>query len=267
LSAEAPARAPERRPPSDNPWRMLLRPGSLAVHLFAVAATAACVLAGSWQYEAYQNEQAAARADRSGAAPVPVTDVLDPDEPLRNDLVGRRVVVDGTYAPADEQLLVAAREQADRDGWWVLSPVLVERDTALLVVRGWTAEQVLPPVPGGTVTVTAALQPGEDAGARTTPVGDTRVVDTVRLPSLVNVLPYRLYPAYGILTGQVPAPADGLATVSVQAPAPSWSTGGRNLAYALQWWLFAAFALFMWWRVLADRLRPAPPGGRAAAAP
>lgn len=257
MSAEAPPRPapPAPRPPA---WRILLTPGMLGVHLFALVAIAACVVAGNWQYGSYADEQAAEAADRSGVAPVEVTDLLDPDEPLAGDDVGRRVVATGAYAP-DEQLLVAGREHAGRDGWWVLSPLVVDgAEAALLVVRGWTDSATLPDVPAGTVTVTAAVQPGEDAptGAALTP-DDSRVVDVVRLQSLVNEVPFRLYPAYALRTDQQPAPADGLTPVAVPAPDPSWTTGLKNMAYALQWWVFGAFALFMWWRICLDRLRAA----------
>ena len=37
----------------------------------------------------------------------------------------------------------------------------------------------------------------------------------------------------------------------------------RNTAYAIQWWVFAAFVLWMWWKMVADEHRretgvPAP---------
>lgn len=40
----------------------------------------------------------------------------------------------------------------------------------------------------------------------------------------------------------------------------------QNFAYALQWWLFSAFAVWMWARVLRDRARnaPRPDGTRPA---
>ena len=268
MSAEAPPRAPDE-PGRSIRWGPLLSPPLLGVHLFAVVVTVVCVVAGSWQFDAYQAEQAAERADRSGTAPVPVDELVSPDRALPGDVIGRRVVADGTYAPAEQQLLVADRQVGGADGWWVLSPLLVDADTALLVVRGWTGEQALPPVPSGPVTVTASLQRGEDAasGARLTPAPGEPVVDVVRLPSLVNTLPYRLYPAYGIRTGQTPAPTDGLEPVSAPRPQPSWTTGSRNLAYALQWWVFGAFALFMWWRIVADQLRPSPPPETPATTP
>jgi cytochrome oxidase assembly protein ShyY1 len=239
---------------------VLLSRQLLGVHAFAVLVFLACVLAGSWQLDAYRNERSAASADRSGTAPVPVDQLLDVDEGVRADVVGRRVLAQGTYAPAEEQLLVADRDHNGRTGWWVLSPLLTDDDTALLVVRGWTDQPVLPAVPSAPVRVTAALQPGEEstAGTRPTPTTDIRDVDVIRLPSLVNVLPYRLFPAYGVRTDEQPAPSDGLEQVSVPASQPSWRTGSRSLAYGLQWWAFAAFALFMWWRVVTDRLHGGP---------
>jgi cytochrome oxidase assembly protein ShyY1 len=252
----SPAAPPSRR-------QVLLSRPLLAVHAFAVLVIGTCLLAGLWQLDGYRNERSSATADRSGIAPAPVDQLLDVDEGVRSDVVGRRVVAQGTYAPADQQLLVAGREHDGRTGWWVLTPLLTDDDTALLVVRGWTDEPVLPAVPSGPVRVTAALSPGEEstAGARPTPTADTRAVDVIRLPSLVNVLPYRLYPAYGVRTDEAPAASDGLQPVSVPAPEPSWRTGSRSLAYGLQWWAFAAFALFMWWRVVADRLHGAPEPG------
>jgi cytochrome oxidase assembly protein ShyY1 len=68
-------------------------------------------------------------------------------------------------------------------------------------------------------------------------------------------------------TDEQPAPDDGLAPVSPPASETSWRTGARSLAYALQWWLFAAFAVFMWWRILSDRLRSAPEREATATTP
>jgi cytochrome oxidase assembly protein ShyY1 len=38
-----------------------------------------------------------------------------------------------------------------------------------------------------------------------------------------------------------------------RVPAPQPQRSGlawRNLAYALQWWVFAAFALVLWWKMV-----------------
>ena len=45
-----------------------------------------------------------------------------------------------------------------------------------------------------------------------------------------------------------------LTPVALPDPDVSWSVGLRNLAYAFQWWVFAAFALFMWWRMATENV-------------
>jgi surfeit locus 1 family protein len=101
-------------------------------------------------------------------------------------------------------------------------------------------------VPVGPVTETGVLQPGEEGS---TTVDADRVVDAVRIPALVNAVDGDLYSAFLVSTG---AGAAGLRPVTPPATEPGWSVGMRNLAYALQWWLFGAFAVFLWWRICAD---------------
>lgn len=37
----------------------------------------------------------------------------------------------------------------------------------------------------------------------------------------------------------------------------------QNFGYAFEWWVFAAFAVFMWWKMVRDALDPAPPPAAA----
>jgi len=229
----------------------LLRPHLLAVHLFALAAIAVCVIAGLWQLDVYESEQSDQADALASAPPVPLTSALGPDAGLTNDLVGAPVTAEGQYAPDAQQFLVTDRSRQGRSGYWVVSPLVIDNGSAILVVRGWTPNASAPPVPTTPVTVTGALQPGEEPGVDSLP-GPNGTVDSIRIPSLVGVMPFDLYSAVLIRTAEQPKPTDGLAPVDTSAPAVPWTDGLRNLAYALQWWVFAAFAVFMWWRVCAD---------------
>ena len=246
--------------PPETAVRVLVRPSMLALHLFALVAIAGCVVAGIWQLGVYQSEQDDERDARVAAAPTSLTTTLGPDEGMTNELVGAPVFADGQYAPATQQILIADRSHNGRDGYWVVSPLLLDTGSAILVVRGWTPEQSAPPVPSAPVTVTGSLQPGEEPGADSV-LGPDRVVDTIRTPSLVGQLPYDLYSAVLIRTAEEPRPSDGLVPVDPSAPEVPWTDGLRNLAYALQWWVFGAFAAFMWWRICIDQLvrRRSPP--------
>ena len=120
-----------------------------------------------------------------------------------------------------------------------LSPVIVG-DAAIVVVRGWApAVAEFPDVPAGEVTIEAVLQGGEGGGAPFDP--KTREIGAVRIPALTNELPYDLYSGFAIST--TADVAGGLALADAPAKDVRWTTGLRNLAYALQWWVFGAFAL------------------------
>ncbi len=51
-----------------------------------------------------------------------------------------------------------------------------------------------------------------------------------------------------------------------RVPPPDLPSGYtlRNFAYALQWWVFAIFALWMWWKMVRDEQRRSVPVGSAA---
>ena len=77
-------------------------------------------------------------------------------------------------------------------------------------------------------------------------------MQTLDLADLVNVWSGELYNAMVFATGTTPPAHDAAIT---PIPPPDLHGGGfewRNLAYALQWWVFAGFAVFMWWRMVRD---------------
>ncbi|MFP5347478.1 MAG: SURF1 family protein, partial [Actinomycetes bacterium] len=171
-------------------------------------------------------------------------------------LEGAAVVNDirarGTYR-ADEQLVVVDRALGARPGSWVLTPLTVQADggTATLpVVRGWVPQGTpVPAPPSGQVEVVGRLQGSEvPAGPEPDlPRGQTRVVSAA---DLVNRWGPPIYAGYLVVASPVEAPLH---------PVPAKDPGdeGRgfhllNLSYALQWWVFAGFAVFLWWRMVRD---------------
>jgi cytochrome oxidase assembly protein ShyY1 len=231
--------------------RLWLRPGLVGLHVFAVVAVIFCVFMGLWQLGVYDSRQDHERADKHDVPRVALTGLWGPDEPFEARLNHRPVTVEGTFGPTSEQVWVTDKEQAGRRGVWLLAPVLVDGgERALLVVRGWAPSVTdLPPVPSGRVTLDAVLEPGEAGGAPYDP--DRREIGAVRIPALTNELPYDLYSGFAISTST--SASGGLDLVPPPEPGDvSWTVGLRNLAYAVQWWVFGAFAIFMWWRMSTE---------------
>ncbi|MGH1564392.1 SURF1 family protein [Mumia sp. DW29H23] len=250
--------SPPGRPDATRPAVGWLSPRLWGLHVLVVAAVAFTVSMGLWQMGVYDDRRAEAQHDQGTVAVAPVQDVLGPDDPFTTSADFRTVTVTGTYAPAEEQVWVSGREQDGRDGYWLVAPVLVDgvptssdRPAALLVVRGWSPDAgALPAVPDGEVAIEAVLQAGDARGFGFDE--EARVIDGVRIPRLVNVMPYDLYGGYGIVTAQEPADPAGLAPAVVPEPTQDGTAGLRNLFYAIEWWIFGAFAIFMWWRMCQD---------------
>ncbi|WP_370617043.1 SURF1 family protein [Mumia sp. Pv 4-285] len=245
-----------------------LSPRLWGLHALVVVAVAFTVSLGLWQMGVYDDRRAEAGTPHQDAPAMPLSEVLKPDEPFTTSASYQHVTFTGSYAPADEQVWVSGREQDGEVGYWLVAPVVVgdaestsDRDPALLVVRGWVADigaGAFPAVPEGTVEIEAVLQASDARGSGFDE--ETRTLDGVRIPRLVNEMPYDLYGGYGIVTAQDPADEAGLTPAEVPEPVVDSSAGIRNLFYAIEWWIFGAFAIFMWWRMCQDVRRSGSSG-------
>lgn len=231
--------------------RRWFTPSLVGLHVFAVVAVVFCVAMGLWQAGVYDSRKADERADRQDVPRVAFAGLWGADEPFSGRLNHRPVTIEGTFAPADRQVWVTGKELDGRRGAWLVAPVVVSgSDEALLVVRGWSADTgPLPAVPAGPVTIDGVLEPGE--GGSIPYDAQTREIGSLRIPALSNELPYDLYSGYAV--SEDPSVSGGLDLVPPPQPGDvSWTVGLRNLAYAIQWWVFGAFAVFMWWRMSSE---------------
>jgi cytochrome oxidase assembly protein ShyY1 len=235
-------------------YRFLLTPRWWAINLLALLAIPVCVFMGSWQLSRFEDrvqdhrtatEQAA--ADKKEAAR-PLASLL----PVDKATSGKRATATGHYG---KQLLVPDRELDDRDGYYVLTMLRTDDGKALPVVRGWlpgTASAAkAPAAPSGEVTVTGALQASETPGdngasaAGGLPAGQ---VGAISAASLVNLVPYDVYDAWVTLDK-----ADsGMTAVPASRPDDSGLDlrAFQNLGYTGEWFVFAGFVVFMWFRLL-----------------
>jgi cytochrome oxidase assembly protein ShyY1 len=232
----------------------LLGPRWLAWHAALVVVLVAFTLLGLWQLNHFEHH-ARSRADRPAAA---IDDVTKPGGRLTDDDVARRVTAQGTY-DGTRTRLVPGREHNNRVGFLVVTP-LRTASGILPVVRGWVASRssdaATPPT--GPLTLTGRLQGSEssDAGASdplALPDNEIAYVSTVSLLETWPFAPRTLYDGYVVATREVPAGA--VTPARVEAQRPSGGVGRwRNFAYALNWWLFGAAAVFFWGSVVRRAL-------------
>lgn len=248
--------------------RTALRPRNLALLAVVVLVVVAFVQLGRWQLGVAEDEALRDSLERARSQrPVAVETVLEPHTDFPGELSTRPVSATGEFG--EDQVVVANRRLDGRTGFWVVAPLRVASTGATLpVLRGFvTSPSDLPPVPSRTVTVTGGLAPPESpyAGA-SPPEGQLGSVDT---SVLVARWPGELYNAFVFQQSETPAPDPGSLGSLERVPTPSGETGfkWRNAAYALQWWAFALFALYMWWRIVRDERRDERLGEAGSEAP
>ncbi len=228
----------------------ILAPRYWGAHLLALVLVAIATGLGLWQYSAWQAHRDAEATDLTQSAPVPLGEVMGSDDPFPGTRVGQPVMVSGTWLP-DGTVYVSGREQDGDDGYWVVTPLTSggPDDPALPIVRGWVADPSdAPAPPTGTGDATAWLQPPEGTGDTDDDPSDD-VLPQLRTADVIQHVDQDLYGAYGVLE----QPEDGLAPATLdQLPEAGAFTGIRNLLYAFEWWVFGAFAAFIWWRWVRD---------------
>ncbi|MFG2598549.1 SURF1 family protein [Streptomyces sp. NPDC048462] len=268
-------------------YRFLLTPRWWGINLFVVLAIPFCVFMGTWQLGRFEDRvQTHEAADKQ---PAPGTRAAKPvDELLPVDTVtsGRPATATGRYA---DQFLVPGRKLDDRTGFYVVGMLRTDSGKALPVVRGWLPGKAghtsVPAAPTGDVTVTGDLQASENAataGVDATGGLPDGQVGMISAASLVNLVPYDVYDAWVTLqrsdvrtggaaatgtsgTADTPGAEDtagtddtsgGKATALRPVPAAAAQGTGldlkafQNLGYLCEWFVFAAFVLFMWFRLV-----------------
>ncbi|MFD3499904.1 SURF1 family protein [Streptomyces sp. NPDC058676] len=235
-------------------YRFLLTPRWWGINVFVLLAIPFCVFMGSWQLSRFEDRMQdhrtasaeAGSAERETARPL--TELL----PVDKVTSGKPVTATGRY---DRQLLVPDRELDGKKGYYVLTLLRTDGGKALPVVRGWLPgapdPAKAPAAPTGEVTVTGALQASESPGSNGVsaegglPTGQTAAISAA---SLVNLVPYDVYDAWVTLTK-----ADsGMTAVPAAAPPDTGLDlkAFQNLGYTGEWFVFAGFVVFMWFRLL-----------------
>jgi len=228
-----------------------------------------CALLGRWQLGRAHPDPVATPAP---TAAVPLQDVASAGEQLPGEAVGRTVTAAGVY-DATLQLFVVARAPADGSGpgadrgYWVLTPLRTPSGALLPVVRGWVGDRAdAPAPPRRPVEVSGVLQRSENSALAPGSVEAPLLTDEVLIISTAELI--GIYPTREVYDGFLLAdpPTPGLQPVdAATAPPGGWHL--LNAGYALQWWFFAGFAVFVWFRWLRDAALERQPSTQNQARP
>lgn len=246
--------ASQTRTDTDRPsmWRTFVTPRWLALFGVLIAIIVVFAQLGLWQMSVARDDALTrAYAERAELEAEPVEDLLEPYESFPDALSLAPVEVSGEYdTDPDREFLIPERRLDGEPGYWVATRLDTGDGAWIAGVRGFVTDPAdVPPAPEGPVQVDGVLAPGESPSTLgELPDGQRGSLD---LSALINEWPGDPYNAFVFVQDESPA-TELQGMQRIPPPVIGEDVDWRNLGYAMQWWVFAAFAAFMYWKFLRD---------------
>lgn len=233
-------------------WAIARRPRWVGALVLCLAIAAAFAALGQWQFE--RSIEAGAPPETVTEEALPLHEVAQPQRPVMEAAIGQRVSFTAEFVRSDF-LVLSGRINHDDPGYWVIGHAIVDDGASLAVALGWApteniayaALEVLrasPPSGGFTgrhLHTEAPHQSDYMAGERS----------ALAVPELINIWsqqPDGVYGGYVIWDQAAP----GLEVIDAPPPPSGVSLNLLNVFYALEWAVFAGFAVYLWYRLVRD---------------
>jgi len=201
--------------------------------------------------------------ERETETSVALDTIAEPQGPVTTAAAGQLVTITGTVM-SNEFVVFSGRLNKGEDAYWLVGHVVAELDTdaqtgaaqgpSLAVALGWAptreaalaaASNIETGIPQqflGRYLVSEAPQEDDfESGAH----------NSVSVAALVNqwsTAPEGVYGGY-LVSAEAP---EGLAVIDSPPPSSEIVLNWLNVFYAIEWVVFAGFAVFLWYRLLRD---------------
>ncbi len=242
-------------------YRFLLSRQWVILTLIALALIPTMIELGFWQLHRHEQRVALNKviSDSLAAKPVPAESLTAPGGAVEDDDIYRRVTAKGTFDTGHEVVVRRRTNSDDEVGFHVLTPFVLDDGRVLMVNRGWIpangVQTEFPKIPApakGETTVTGRLMADEttaDSGIKDVRGLPDRQVMLINSEQQAEALGKQVLGGYIEMTA--PEPKGDSPELLAE---PDHSSIGTHMAYAVQWWLFAA-GVPVGWVILVRRER------------
>ena len=252
--------------------QVMRRPQWVAALLLAMVIAAVFAWLGQWQMGNAIRDNVDELTNTETVRPI--DEVTDPIPGIPEVAAGAVVAVEGSFVPGDfsvisERMNQGADTAAERSkGAWVVGHLVRtdQDDASLAVAVGWApsdaeaakAAEHLSTLPEGNLVLEGRYLPAE-APEIPRPDVDPHTTRTMVPAFLANtwtsVPDGPIYGGYLVMhdTADAPALADArLVPIDSVAPSAPEKVSWLNVFYGIEWAVFAAVALFLWYRLARD---------------
>jgi surfeit locus 1 family protein len=240
-------------------WELARRPRWIAALVLCLTIAFGFAALGQWQLS--RSVDAGVPVDETTETPVPLAELAVAQQPLTAEAAGRRVTIEGTLVP-DDFTVLSGRLNDRTPGYWVVGHLVATDDAtneasagaSLAVALGWAATEAdatsaisdlqkdAPTGFGGRYLPSEA--PQEDDFEN----GEQNSLSTAALVNQWVEAPTTVYAGYLVADAAMP----GLDPIDAPAPSTEIQVNWLNIFYAVEWAVFAGFAVFLWFRLVKD---------------
>jgi surfeit locus 1 family protein len=229
-------------------WATARSPRWIAALLLSLAIAASFAALGQWQLDRSVENVQVVEIDTETA--VPLEQIAEPGSGVTDAQQGRVVTVSGELVPGDFVVLTE-RDSGDGDrGFWLVGHLLTDDGMSLAVALGWSADHPA-------LEAAAATQERRDWVGRYLPTEEPQSSDfeagersALAVPELINLWadPGPVYGGFLVSAESLPT----LEPIRADAPEREVALNWLNVFYAIEWVLFAGFAIYLWYRLVRD---------------
>lgn len=248
---DEPRRDPDARPPRPTLAQFMSvarRPRWVGALVLALAIASAFAALGQWQLD--RSVQTATAPEIPTETPVPIEQIAQPQGPMTDPAIGQRVTATGTVVAGDFTVL-SPRDNDGRLGAWLVAHLVTDAGVSLAVGLGWAPDAESAAAAEARVPerleVAGRYLPSESPALNDAEKGERRVL---AVSELINLWadPGPVYAGYVVLA----EPTPGLEAIHQPPPIRDVSLNWLNVFYAIEWVIFAGFAVFLWYRLVRD---------------
>ena len=235
-------------------WAVARRPQWIAAFFLALVIAAGFAALGQWQINRSVIE--ATVIDRDTEAAAPLSNFATPQTAVTGVEDGQRVTFEGTIVPGDSSILTG-RLNGGTTGYWVMAHVVTDTGASIAVALGWapTLEEAEAAAEAADSPQIQMLVPFEgrylaSEGPQDSDFenGERKMASVAALINEWDTAPDGVYNGYLVTA----TPAAGLDAIDSPRPDGEVSVNWLNIFYAVEWVVFAGFAIYLWWRLVKD---------------
>lgn len=239
----------------ESMWEIARRPRWIGMLVFALAVAALFAYLGHWQLD--RSVESLKPVNYGTETRKSLSEVQKPQTEFLDKYTGQKVSVSGSFQPGDFTVVSDRVQQGQHNtGYWVVGRFVDSSNHASLIVAvGWgatraDATRAIPSIP-----VTPAVEnlkgrylPTEAADDGKFTQGELTVVSVPQLINQWNNFSGDVYNGYVVENRGW----GGLAAIYSPAPIDKATLNWLNVFYAVEWAVFAGFAIFLWFRLVRD---------------